>query len=272
MVQVLAILGGDDHIRRTTGLTYAEYARSGFFQLLAVSVLTLVVLGLTRYGVGTGLRLRRSVVAGSEAVVFLTLGIVTVAFRRMSLYENAYGFTMRRLLPHIVIVVLGMVFVLLAVAYGNDLRLSLRDPGTSSELTHPTARTWVIPTALATVVVALLGVNLINPEAIVARSQLERSLAGEDSARAEILGLGSDAVPTVLSWLKDHPTSQATDGSSLRDAIQRWACPDPQPSGSGSSRSDETSGARGEASSTWAEFTLSQRNATRARRVCGLTS
>ena len=36
IVQLAVLFGGHDRVLRTTGLTYAEYARSGFWQLLAV--------------------------------------------------------------------------------------------------------------------------------------------------------------------------------------------------------------------------------------------
>ena len=42
--QAAAIVGGADYVRSSTGLTYAEYARSGFFQLLAAAALALAVL------------------------------------------------------------------------------------------------------------------------------------------------------------------------------------------------------------------------------------
>ena len=45
-VQFVVLFGSDDYVLRTTGLTYAEYARSGFWQLLAVTALALGVLAL----------------------------------------------------------------------------------------------------------------------------------------------------------------------------------------------------------------------------------
>jgi hypothetical protein len=44
-VQVVTISGGARHVLATRGLTYAEYARSGYAQLIAVTVLTSLVLG-----------------------------------------------------------------------------------------------------------------------------------------------------------------------------------------------------------------------------------
>ena len=47
-VQVTVLFGGNDYVLRTAGLTYAEYAREGFWQLIAAGTLTLgVVKGAT---------------------------------------------------------------------------------------------------------------------------------------------------------------------------------------------------------------------------------
>ncbi len=44
VAQLIAVAGGAGHVLETAGLTYAEYARQGFFQLLAVAAITLVAL------------------------------------------------------------------------------------------------------------------------------------------------------------------------------------------------------------------------------------
>ncbi len=41
VVQLTVLFGGDEHVLRTSGLTYAEYVHQGFGQLLAVAALTL---------------------------------------------------------------------------------------------------------------------------------------------------------------------------------------------------------------------------------------
>jgi hypothetical protein len=43
LVQLTVLFGGRDHVLSTAGLTYAEYARQGFWQLLAAGALTLAV-------------------------------------------------------------------------------------------------------------------------------------------------------------------------------------------------------------------------------------
>ena len=44
-VRLVVLFGGDEYMRRTGGLTAADYARGGFWQLCAVTVLTLALVG-----------------------------------------------------------------------------------------------------------------------------------------------------------------------------------------------------------------------------------
>ena len=70
----------------TAGLTYAEYARSGLFQLLAVAVITLGVLLLLRAATDLASPGRRATfTAVTELAVALTLVVVVVAVRRLNL-------------------------------------------------------------------------------------------------------------------------------------------------------------------------------------------
>ena len=45
-LQLTTLFGGDEHVLRTAGLTYAEYAREGFAQLMVAAALTLAVIAL----------------------------------------------------------------------------------------------------------------------------------------------------------------------------------------------------------------------------------
>jgi hypothetical protein len=45
-VQFAVFFGGQEHLLRTAGLTAAEHARQGFFQLLAVAAMTLALVAV----------------------------------------------------------------------------------------------------------------------------------------------------------------------------------------------------------------------------------
>lgn len=171
VAQAVALSEGGERVLRTAGLTYAEYAREGFFQLLAVAGITLVVLLALDNGT-------RAVRLLSQAAVALTLLIVVVALRRLHLYEQAFGLTMLRLFVVTFAVWVGAVFVLLA------FRLAGMGGG----------RHWFAPTAVSVGLVLLFLLNVINPEATVIR----RNAARPDFDPAYAATLSDDAVPALV--------------------------------------------------------------------------
>ena len=97
-VQVTVLFGGRDHVLRTTGLTYAEYARSGYWQLLATAVLTLAVIAAALRLADTPRRSHRVTLrALLAALCGLTLVLLASALHRLDLYESAFGLTRLRL-------------------------------------------------------------------------------------------------------------------------------------------------------------------------------
>jgi hypothetical protein len=181
VVQLAVLFGGRNHVLRTEGLTFAEYARQGFWQLLAVTVLTLAVVAVA---VRTGARRT----AAERTLVRLLLGplcgltllVVASALHRMSLYEREFGFTRLRLAATTAELFLGAVLVLVLIA---GLRMS---------------GTWLPRAVVASAAVALLGLSALNPDAYIA----ERNVARFDQTGridvAYLATLSADATPTLL--------------------------------------------------------------------------
>jgi hypothetical protein len=89
VLQATYLFGGRSTLD-ASGLTYAEYARRGFFELLAVAF---AVGGLT-LGLETAVRRRsRAYLASLLVLVALTLVVLASAFLRLRLYQDAYGWT-----------------------------------------------------------------------------------------------------------------------------------------------------------------------------------
>ena len=93
IVQVRYLFGGEDVVQSSIGLTYAQYARRGFFELVAVALLLLPVLAGINWGrqqTGAGLRLFLVLTAVLIALVFV---IMVSAWQRMAMYREAFGLT-----------------------------------------------------------------------------------------------------------------------------------------------------------------------------------
>ncbi len=186
--QVAVAAGAADRILSEEGLTYAEYARRGFFQLLAAALLTAVVLlcvracGLAGDQVGTALAL---------VAVALTEVVVALAVHRLSLYEDAYGLTLLRLAATAGAVWIGLVFLLIGMAVAGV----------------GAGRSWLPGAIGVATLVGLLVWNLANPAALVARRDLDRARVDP----SYLASLGDDAVPTLVARLDDLDPAVAAD-------------------------------------------------------------
>ena len=117
VAQAAALFGGHDYVQRTTGLTYAAYVHQGFGQLTVATLLTLVTVALAVRKAPTSTRRERVLlraVVGTLCV--LTLVVVASALHRMDLYQQAYGFTVLRVLVDAFELWLGLLVVLVLVA------------------------------------------------------------------------------------------------------------------------------------------------------------
>ena len=181
-VQFVVLFGGAEHVLRTAGMTYAEYARQGFWQLLAVTVLALAVLAFCSRVAPAATAAQRAWKRGLlGSLANLTLVIVVSALNRMWLYQEAYGFTVLRLVVLTCELWLGVGFLLALVSV-----LRLRPAG----LTRP---------MVAAGMLALLALAVLDPERFIAEHNVSR---WQQSGRIDLHylgGLSVDAVPPLLA-------------------------------------------------------------------------
>ena len=106
-VQSAALFGDQAYLVRA-GISFAEYARSGFFQLVGLAGLnvTIILAAVWLCRDSKGLRLL------STALVALTTVLLVSAAWRMTLYVGAYGLSFKRLLTYWG---MGMLSILLAL-------------------------------------------------------------------------------------------------------------------------------------------------------------
>jgi hypothetical protein len=195
--QLEALSGAGHRILVTRGLTYAQYARSGFFQLLACATITLLAILAVRACTRAD---HPALTALSAATIALTLGVVVSALRRLQLYEAAFGLTMLRLACMAAACWIAVVFLLLGatlVKHGLPGRY------------FPAA---MVISAL--VAVAVWGIG--NPAAVVARTDLGRAYDGRPLDIGQVVQLGPDAVPALAAAL---PRLGNADAAGLRNAL-----------------------------------------------------
>lgn len=194
IAQLVAVSAAGEQTLRAAGVTYAEYARSGFFQLLYVAAITLVVLVTAIRTTALDQRGRFIFQVACGVATVLAILVVYVAFRRLQLYEVAYGFTMLRLYSHVFAVWIGVVFVVLAI----DLAVVSR-------------RRWFTGAAVTTFLVTLLLLNVANPEALIVKLDTSRAETSRAVDSAYLASLSDDAVPTLAATQPQVPPDLAPE-------------------------------------------------------------
>jgi hypothetical protein len=187
VLQVAYLFGGAD-TRGAAGLTFSDYARRGFFELLVASALA----GSIVAGLEATVRERpRAYVATALALLALTLFMLVSAVARMRLYQEAYGWTELRFYALAGISFVGLGLLASAV-------LLVRDR--SDRLPHA---------LIGAFLVVLLAINVVGPRGFVADRNIDRALHPEripaDGERspdyAYLVSLGDDAIPAIVDVL-----------------------------------------------------------------------
>ncbi len=202
--QAAAFFGGHDYVRASTGLTYADYVHQGFGQLTFATLLTLLVVWAAARKAGSTRADRAWLRSSLGGLCVLTLVVVASALHRMDLYQEAYGFTRLRVLVDVFETWLGLLVLAVLVA-GIRLRGD-----------------WLPRAALLSGAAMLLGLAVVDPDAWIARHNLERYETSGKVDWTYLRGLSADATP-VLAALDEPDRSCALAGHEpRRDGWAGW--------------------------------------------------
>lgn len=186
IVQCSSVLLGADYVRRRTGLTFAEYARSGFFQLVSVALVTFIGLLVLRPTVRTAAGRSRTVLRLLAVVATLcTIAMSAAAIVKLDLYADVFGLTMLRMFTT---VFAGWLAIALLIALAALFRLRGE---------------WVVPAVAATALCGVLAMNVVNPERLVAEHNLTDTIGSDEFDIHYLLDLSDDAVPSIVEHFDD---------------------------------------------------------------------
>jgi len=177
-VQVRYLFGGARWVDAVAGLTYSQYARRGFFELVAVTALALPLLLFAHWIVRPDAPGRRVVLALAGVQVGLVGVMLASALERMRLYQAEYGQTELRFYTTAFMVWLAGLLAAFLVSV------------------LPGRRDLFAQWAAASAWIVVVALHAVNPDAhIVATNRSLRS--GFDAAYA--LTLSADAVPELAA-------------------------------------------------------------------------
>jgi hypothetical protein len=206
IVQFRYLFGGDALVQVTPDLTYADYARRGFFELVFAVVLVVPVLLAADWLLDRRLRgdtLVFRCLAGVQ--IGLVLAITASALQRLRLYYASYGLTESRLYAMVLLIWIGAMLFWLAATVLRGRRDSFAF--------------GMLASGLATV--ALLFV--INPDAVIARANVARMASADVAVRFDVAyasSLSADAVPVLIDALPALPRD--VQCPLARHMLRRW--------------------------------------------------
>ena len=218
LVQFRYFFGGAELVAATLELSYSDYARQGFFELVTVAALLLPLLLFVHWLLRAVHAREKWLFRGLAGVLIGLLYVIMLsALQRMRLYQNEFGLTELRLYTTVFMGWLALLFAwfMVTVLRGQRDRF--------------------IFGALISAFIVLAFLHLLNPDAFIVRTNVthhtlsqevsqnsDRSARGLDIDYVE--SLSADAVPTLINLLPEMEKKNSC--VIARYILQDWTPPE----------------------------------------------
>ena len=196
ILQFTYLFGGENNIN-FEGFTYSEYAVRGYFELVAVVIITLIMFYIMALISKRKTNAQRWTFSGlGLLLVGLTGVILASAFKRLSLYEAVYGFTRLRTMTHISIIWIGLLLIAVIIL----------------EITRKTNRLAIV--LICFVFGFGLTVNFVDVDEFIVQQNIDRVIHISEDTSDEALdtdylySLSYDSIPPLVSYFTDPTTPQ----------------------------------------------------------------
>ena len=170
------------------GITYANYAREGFFELCKVSGINLALLAALALFVKKSKSFEKLLLKAASLVIsFITLVLIATAMSKMVLYVDTYGLTVKRLLASWAMVLFGVLFLLIIIK-------------------QFVPKMKIIASCVCAVVFMVAVLAFSNYEGIIADYNVDKYISGEfESVDVKLLfKMGEPAVPAMVRLAEKH--------------------------------------------------------------------
>lgn len=182
VIQFTYLFGGSSFVLPSS-YTYAEYARRGFFELVVVSIINF---GILLFGIVFVKKENKKMLTAIRAfltlLVVFTFVLLSSAFYRMLVYEQAYGFTYLRVFVQTFMIMLFFLFIV-NIIYIWYPKL-------------PIIKSYFI-ISLAVYII----MNFANVDVIIAKNNISRYYETKQIDMIYLKGLSYDAVPEMQNLM-----------------------------------------------------------------------
>lgn len=183
VIQISYLFGGAEAVL-PDHMTYAEYAKKGFDELVTVTIINFILLVSFMFLASRAQPLIYKIVQAMLSLLTVCTSFMLVsAYFRLSLYEEAYGYTHTRLLAHAFMIFLFVMFVIAFLKIWRNNFSLLKYYGVAG-------------------IAAYVLLNYINVDAWIAKNNIQRYYETGRMDVAYLTELSYDAIPVIMT-LKD---------------------------------------------------------------------
>ncbi len=207
VIQVRYLFGGAGQVAATASLTYAEYARRGFFELVTVTALALPLLLIAHWLLRAENRAHERLFKALAGIMIgLLFVIVASALQRMYLYQQEFGLTELRLYTTVFMLWISTVLIWFVLTVLRERRDRFAFG------------------ALVAGFAAIFAINAMNPDALIASTNIDRMEEGKRFDAYYLTTLSADAVPVLVESLPKIGDTNMWTGHTVEEAIvDRWS-------------------------------------------------
>ena len=168
---------------------YASYARTGFFQLMAVSIINFVIILISKNNkkeIGAGIK--KYIKLMNVILAIFTIIILITSVLRMRLYEQEYGYTFLRLMVYF-IQITELILIVPTIIYILKEKFKILN--------------WY----LVITIIMYTALNFVNLDYIIAKGNIDRYFASTESKREIDFSYlqkhtSTDAIPEIIRLLE----------------------------------------------------------------------
>lgn len=191
LIQFKYLFGGEQNISGNYGYTYADYARRGFFELVAVSTIVYMMCVMLSAKVFLANTVQKIIFRGMYLIMVVATVFISVsAIMRMSLYIETYGYTSSRIL----VLLLTVLILILVLSLAIILFLESR-------------RKFVRRSVAIGMIFIIMSVFIMPVDYVVAKLNYNNYLQNGKFDYTYHLELSDEVIPVLVDLAKDEKMS-----------------------------------------------------------------
>ncbi|MCK5122771.1 MAG: DUF4173 domain-containing protein [Candidatus Pacebacteria bacterium] len=207
IIQFFYLFGGKDYVWGIEEyITYSEYAKNGFNELLCVSIISFLLLyGLEKSSFRKSLKEKKIFKILSAVLIVEMSVIIYSAWTRMAVYVEGYGLTFSRFLVFVFLLWIFSVFLIFLY----------------KKIFQEKKEAVFLFSIFCLSLIFWTGINIINPDVFIAKENIKRITQGKKLDSYYLSRLSVDAIPETVKIFQMDNVSEETKMEIARDLYYR---------------------------------------------------